>query len=129
MACMESSLWEAIWRVSFGFLFTYVSFEFLELVFLKLYQNFGTYVCTLNVLNNQTMYFIKRHFRSFNITNDVILWQSRPRYSIPLQIMNLGVWHYRSVGGCQKYHPVGWSSIRSDGTFCDRFSHSSNRDF
>ena len=53
---------------------TYETFDLVELIYLNWQHLLGPMFCkTLNVFNDQTTYFSKRHFRSFNVTVTVML--------------------------------------------------------
>ena len=92
MACMESHHRVAMLRrLPLDFIALKSSFGHRN-VFPQQVFHLGPTLCKLcYVLVNPNDVFFKRHFRSFNVTAVVMLWQSRPRYSIPLQVMNLGV--------------------------------------
>jgi hypothetical protein len=89
MACIESRRR----RVSL-----YISALMIRLILLNLfYLNWQHLwdLCFVNseCFNDQTTYFSKRHFRSFNVTVTVVLWQSPPGIPFRCHSGILGVWH------------------------------------
>ena len=92
MACMESYHRVAmLTRLPLDFIALKSSFGHRNVFRNKYFIWDLHFVNSVMFLFNPNDVFSKRHFRSFNVTTVVMLWQSRPRYSIPLQVMNLGV--------------------------------------